>query len=471
MGSIGTRVSALLVLGSGLLLACSALILQLLVAARVQNEFDHGLLVEARALATLTKHTAAGVRLDFADELMPDFEALEGASYFQLQLASGALLEASRSLGSQRLPRLGAARENPQYRDLPLPDGRAGRLVEIAFQTQIEPQRLRARLLPVTAIVQVARSREALDGLQRNLAITIASVSLVLMVGLTLLGYFGVRHGLRPLFGLSRQLSALDVRNLDSQLATSSVPAELEPLVTQFNAMLVRLHRAFALEQQFSAHVAHEFRTPLAELRALAEVGARWANDPRLVATHFTDMLAVTAQMERLVAAVLALARHGAGSAVSSTAPAELGALIAAAWTRVESAARRRELRFERSGLQRLDVARGRDEFEGILNNLFDNAVAYSPVGGVIVCTLTQHGTHAMLSLMNTATDLDHSDLSHLFQQFWRKDPARANGDHTGMGLALVAAFADLVGFDVSATLDAECTLCITLSGPVSPAS
>ena len=83
-----------------------------------------------------------------------------------------------------------------------------------------------------------------------------------------------------------------------------------------------------------------------------------------------------------------------------------------------------------------------------IVDNLMSNAVDYTPRGGSITSRLdnTGDGNGIELSITNTNDSLTISDLPHLFEPFWRKDAARSDGTHSGLGLALVALYAKLLG-------------------------
>ena len=99
-----------------------------------------------------------------------------------------------------------------------------------------------------------------------------------------------------------------------------------------------------------------------------------------------------------------------------------------------------------------------------MFRNLLENAVFHSPPNSTIGCTATQQGGKLQLTISNPAADLSSEDVPHVFERFWRKDVARSDGSHAGLGLAVVKAFSDLLDLDVQARVGPQQRFAITLS-------
>lgn len=476
MRSIRRRLTVSLLAGSGLLLLLAGLVASAVVARRLREEFDSSLLAKARALVTLTGQHRGEVEIEFADEIMPEFEAPGRPEYFQLWLADGTVIERSRSLGRRDLPRLENLSNVPLYRDLRLPDGRPGRLVEIAFVPQpadddhplsetlhdpvSPPGQLRS------AVLVMARGRERLEALIRSFYLATVGTAALLMAGIALLVHFAVRGGLAPLAEIGRQVQALDAERLDSRVEVQPPVRELLPVVEQLNALLSRLADAFERERRFSSDVAHELRTPVAELRSLAEVGAKWPEDRDAVRAFFEDARSIARQMERTVSVLLALARCEGGIEPTERNEIVLPDLLSEVWSALASEAEERAVRLEVDATP-VPIVSDREKLRLILFNLLSNAVAYSPAGSIVVCAARMEDGVLEITVSNPAPHLAPEDLPRLFERFWRKDTARSNGRHAGLGLALARSLAALLGFNLTARLDPQQDLEIRLAGPV----
>ena len=194
MKSLRSRLTAGLLIGTGLLLAAGGFVLQRVIASRLRRDYDAALIARARSLATLTEQKDGRVWLQFTDEVMPDFASKQSPDYFQIWLAGGPVIERSRSLGTRDLPRSGVRLDRPLLSDLTLPDGRRGRKVEISFHPLSEEEEDRLRDTgqssgpetstgALTVTLELAHGREELDAFLLSIQVTLALVAAGLLAG------------------------------------------------------------------------------------------------------------------------------------------------------------------------------------------------------------------------------------------------------------------------------------------------
>jgi signal transduction histidine kinase len=238
------------------------------------------------------------------------------------------------------------------------------------------------------------------------------------------------------------------------------------PLARRLDDLLDRLKQAIERERLFSSNVAHELRTPVAELRNLSEVAARWPGDTEAIRAFFGDVEHVAGQMEGLIANLLALARSEAGADALNPEEAVLEDLTRGVWERLKARAAERglslDLQARGQGVLVTDVGMLRL----ILQNLLGNAIEYAPQGSAVACAVSMEDPGFRLSVSNRAPALRQEDVGRLFDRFWRKDEARGGGQHAGLGLTLVRSLCSTLGYRVEPSLGPDRVLSIQVSGP-----
>ena len=480
MRSLRTRLFAYLVGGTVLLFLVAGFALIWAIATRLQTEFDRGLLSKARGLVALTEQEADRVEFEFKSELMPEFGSATEPEYFELWLADGSLFQRSPSFEVDpetrraALAKSSALAATPRWRDLRLPDGRRGRQIQLDFVPSRDPEDDPADAAggpagkPEPSSVQtvtliVAREREQLDADLLHLKLGVGVVAIVLVLALAALTQVALRVGLRSLDRLNHQVRALDVTSLGRRIDLDAPPEEIAVVVRQVNGLLARLEAGFKRERQLSSDIAHELKTPIAELRSLCEVGARWPGDRAAVEAFFEDARAVALQMERVVVHLLALARYDEGREQVWTTEVRVAEAVDAAWKSLARTAAVKRLDFRQQISPALCFETDPDKLGLMVANILSNGVAYSPPDTAIVCTSDELNGTSSVSFSNRADNLEPRDLAVMFDRFWRKDEARGDGHHVGLGLSVVHALADLLAIEIATRLDPDGTFHITL--------
>jgi two-component system sensor histidine kinase QseC len=494
--SIHRRLLVGLVAGLGLLYAGGALVVYHVAAGALREGLDAGLRARAREvashleLALAPEHeaeftrlgaavlrdpqgTAAGTRTALERlrrlahrALQVRFEPFGGTpdrdeARFEVLGPDGARLAASPGLdpGALAPPGNGAAAASW---DLTLPDGHAGRAlawdvdrVPFATPSWRGPwRRLRARLgLPARPVrVRVAADREAQAYLLRGLGTGLLVCGLLVALGSALLASWAVRRGLAPLRALGHRLARLDERTLPERIDLGTPPAELAPVVGALNAGLERLEEAFERERRLTAHMAHELRTPVAELRSITDVARTWPEDEALRARCVAQCHDVAEHMGRVVEVLLRVARGQGEAAPDRARDVELHAFLAERWERVRAAAATRGLELDLGVPPSLGVRADVDVLDAIVDNLLRNACEHAPAGSVLRAQARPEDAGVVLVLRNPAGDVAPADVPRLTDPFWRPAGARGASRQGGLGLTLVAQLARSarMGFDLA---------------------
>ena len=467
MKSIRARLITGLLAGFGLLLAGGGAALYFSVRTVLSREFDAALQAKAQVFATLTKQDGEKIELEFAEELMPEFQAGAHPSYFQLWRPDGRLLERSPSLGESDLPRRVGQVGVPHFSDLLLANGRRGRSISFAFMPQREDEAVAAAESPSPpASVVVAVERSSLDHHLRVMAAATAIAAILMMAGAVVLALAVIRDALRPLSQFASHVGAIDAATLHTRLAEDRLPTELEPICQRINELLARLQSAFARERHFSADVAHELRTPVAELRTIAEVAVKWPIDDPETQRAFADALAISEQMEAIVSGLLFMARCESGMEKVQRERIALEPFLRETWQAFAAQAQRKAVFVGFDLPPDATIESDRALLRIIVRNFLSNAAEYAPENGEIRIAVIPQGGAVTLRIVNPAADLSPADLPHIFERFWRKTNARTSSTRAGLGLSISRAAAQLLGAELHAEIPEPGRFAISLMLP-----
>ena len=467
MKSIRKEILRRVLAGSALLLAAAGVLLAATIHRQLVREFDYTLETKVKALATLTVREGDNLEIDFAPERPPVFTRGEDPECFQFRWPDGAPLLRSESLGEDELP-MPESRRPLSFATVRLPHGARGRLAHLVFSPRVEKQyedEVREEdeedeiLVPIpeavntdalSIVVTVGRDRARLDRLLASLYLALSLGAGLLLGGIALLVRRSLRKGFAPVDALNRQIRRLEPDSLEERITLPDPPEELGAILTTLNGLLERLESAFLRQRRFSSDVAHELRTPVSELCAACEVGEMYADDPAEVRTFLQDIRAVATQMGRIVTNLLELSRCQNRVGTVTPEMVAIEPLLVDCWRRVPPDMLGEDLQFESRVDPQTRVETDRAKLQMILQNVIDNAATYSEPGTAVVCRGDRRDDGFTLSIENRSRHTAPEDLKHVFEPFWRKDPARTEGRHAGLGLPLAKALAELLGIQMA---------------------
>lgn len=434
----------------GLLLLLLFVALDQLIDHELYARLDAGLLDRARAIAAFLEARPDPGALAALRGLMPEYELPGHTDFFEVWDADGApRLRSGASAGRELAHPPEPDDGRIVYYDTELPDRHAGRAVAMTVTARLD-----GRFAPVT--LAVATERAPIDSLAHNVHYTLlAGIALATMLA-TAIALFAVRRGLAPLqrFGAEVAGADVDARAL-ADLAHAGLPRELQPFAHSLLSAFDRLHTTIERERRFSRDVAHELRTPLAEIRASTEAAMRSRGDRAATAAAFATSIAAVERMQRAIDTLLLLARHEAGHAPPALDPLDFATLLNGLLDSLEPAAAARGIRFERHGMAPAWIRSDTGSLERIASNLLRNAIEYSPAGAGIDVTLAAAGDAVELRIANPVSNLAAEDLANFGRRFWRKSPSGSTSDHAGLGLALARTLAHGLGLQLEFALEA----------------
>ena len=263
-------------------------------------------------------------------------------------------------------------------------------------------------------------------------------VMAVLGCALTFLaGWLIAGRALRPVAVLTDTARSIaQSRVFSGRVAVGAPRDELGRLGTTFNEMLASLEQAYAAQQRFVSDASHELRAPITVIQANLELLQRHtAMSPAERQQAIDEAFTETARLARLVADLLMLARADAGAPIRHER-VELDRVLMDVLGEARHLTRGQRL--EIGAVEPVVVEGDPDRLTQLLLIPIDNALRYTPAGGHITVALRRHRDTAEVSVRDTGIGVAPDELPHVFERFYRADPARSRAPGgTGLGLGI----------------------------------
>ena len=315
-------------------------------------------------------------------------------------------------------------------------------------------------------VVQVATPTEPDRAILRQLAGTMLLMFVLVLSAASYGGSFIARRALRPVDAIVGRVRAIQASRLEERLDVRTGSEELDRLVDTLNGMLDRLETSMHGARRFAADASHELQTPIAAMRAALDVGL----GDELSAPEYRalagELVADIDRLSALVRDLRLLALADAGHLFERAEPVDLGLVVRECCEIVRAVAEPKQIVVSVDVLAEVTVSGSALHLRRALLNLAHNAVRYSPDGSTIQMTIGRLDTEAVVALVDEGCGISPEDLPHIFERFYRADPARARDTGgTGLGLAIADHIVRTHGgrIEVSSVIDQGSTFAVFL--------
>jgi two-component system sensor histidine kinase VicK len=212
--------------------------------------------------------------------------------------------------------------------------------------------------------------------------------------------------------------------------------------------------------KQFVSNVSHELRTPLTSVRSYVEALSDGAwKDPKIAPKFLKVTQEETDRMIRMINDLLTLSRMDSGTQKMNLELVNLNELFNYVLDRFDMIITSNEKKSDEEEPEKnysikrnftkrdLWVEIDTDRFTQVLDNIMNNAIKYSPDGGVITCRLVETHNNVIISISDQGLGIPRADQTHIFDRFYRVDKARARAQGgTGLGLAISRETVQMLG-------------------------
>ena len=296
--------------------------------------------------------------------------------------------------------------------------------------------------------VQVVQSGKFRAHLAAGRALGVIAPVVVLLIVSSLILWVVVEMVSRAIGDIARQAARQDEYNI-AELPLSHVPREITPLIVSFNSLLARLRDAFTTQRRFVQDAAHELRTPIAAIGLQLETlrGDVCCGETQ---ERFRQLEQGIQRAQRLVDQLLRLSRQEAVTGDAAPTEVDVSAVLRESINGLIVLAdqRRIDLGLLPTTVTSAPLRCPAADLRSVVDNLIDNALRYTPEGGVVDVRLAQEGGKLVVEVIDSGPGIPPELMERVFDRFFRVPGTGARG--SGLGLAIARSAAQRCGLRIS---------------------
>ena len=297
----------------------------------------------------------------------------------------------------------------------------------------------------------------------------VASLVGVLLLGIPI-GWFMARRALQGVVEVTRTAQQIADGAFERRVPVGAAGDEVEQLALTINAMLDRIQALVIGVRDMADNLAHDLRSPLARIRACAEMslakgaagssvggavgragGGAISAAPHAASAWAVDTIEECDRLLEMLNTTLDIAEADSGATRLNLGRIDLADMVLTASELFQSAAEDRRIGIVTDVAGSCWIEGDRQRLLRVVSNLLDNALKYTPAGGEVRIALRAQDNRVLLNVEDTGVGIAAPDLPHIFQRFFRCDASRS-GPGIGLGLSLALAFVRAHGGDISVT-------------------
>ena len=271
-----------------------------------------------------------------------------------------------------------------------------------------------------------------------------------------------------PIKALNRTIRRMGKGDLSARVHVRA-SGELKALADSYNAMAEKIENFDQSRSQFVQNASHELKTPLATMKLLLENLIYQPDMPAdLRAEFMQDMNHEIDRLSGIITDLLTLTQMDEKSAALRMDRVNLSALCEDTLHAHQVAADKAKLTLQGDIESEVFLQGDESKLSQVVYNLIDNAVKYTPAGGLVAVTLTADSREAVLTVRDNGIGIPEQDIAHIFDRFYRVDKARSRATGgTGLGLSIVRQMVQLHGGEITVTSAANEGSVFTVTLPI----
>src|SRR6266404_4503863 len=311
--------------------------------------------------------------------------------------------------------------------------------------------------------LQVAQDRSSDERVERNFAVLFIIVLSGSVLASAFIAVIVTKRGLRPLQEMTQSVARVGPTHLKERVIPADWPPELKPLAIAFDDMLKRLDDSFTRLSHFSADLAHELRTPIANMIGEAQVTLTRDRTAAEYRETIESTVGECERLSRIVDNLLFVARVDAAREPIARKRFDARKAVEKIAAFYQTAADDRHVTITCTGEGQIHA--DPDLFERAVGNLLDNALRFTPPNGSIQIVVCHRDADFEAVIRDNGCGIAAEHVPRVFDRFYRAESSRTS-DGAGLGLALVKSIVELHGGSAAIQSQVGCGTTVRLRFP-----
>lgn len=291
----------------------------------------------------------------------------------------------------------------------------------------------------IIGIVQLGQSLAGLNTRMQQIVIDLLFATPLILALSAIGSYWLSSRAFEPIHRLAYTAREIGAKDLHQRVPVPLAKDEVQDFAIIFNQMIGRLERAFVQQRRFVADASHELRTPAAVIRSMTEVALAQPSSMEDYVAVLQEVNAESEHLGRLINDLLALARVDEGQVNLDQEAVRLDLLVADVVESLAALASERKITLHIDKLANATILGDAARLIQVIMSLVDNALIYTNAGGSVTLSVEVCISHVHLIVQDTGIGMTQKDMEHIFERFYRADPARSRAvGGSGLGLAIV---------------------------------
>jgi heavy metal sensor kinase len=288
-------------------------------------------------------------------------------------------------------------------------------------------------------VLQVGESLAQLNETLQSIVIALLIIDPFVLLLSAFGSYWLAKRAFRPILHLTRTAREINAGDLHRRLPVPRARDEVYDLALTLNDMIGRLDQAFTQQRRFVADASHELRTPVTVIRSMTDIALENGLSFEECIAVLGDVNAEAERLGQLVSDLLALVRADEAQLPLDNEPVRLDLLAVDVAATMEPLALERGITLQIQTTEPATVLGDTARLIQMMMGLVDNALTYTNAPGTVTLTVIQDGSQACLKVSDTGIGIAPEDAAHIFERFYRADPARSRAaGGNGLGLSIV---------------------------------